>query len=306
MGDVSELMVVPGSPLMRDPKNTVLKDLDKEDSLALVGVPWDWGVTGRPGSRYSPARIRSYLYSLRDYSPVLGRLRLVAKDLGDIKIAPGDWTTTSRRVSTVLSKLYSKYRHVLILGGDHSIVEWTLSPLIEKYERVGLILLDAHYDMRSVDEGYTSGQWLQNIYARYGDRLVASIVGIGEYSNPSYLAKRAEEAGFKVIPARRILEDPSSLYEAIEYVRGRADAYYISIDMDHLDQAFAPGVNSPTPLGLHPRHTLMLLEQAIPSLCPSGVDIVEVVPPLDVADSTVRLSALIAARIIHLYTKGCV
>ncbi|MCE4618043.1 MAG: arginase family protein [Desulfurococcales archaeon] len=305
MDDLRDLMVPPGTTLMRDPRNVAVRDLEESDRVALLGVPWDWGITGRPGSRHSPAKIRSYLYSMKTFSPVHGELRFAPRDLGDVKIAPGDWETTGKRVTNALQLIYSQFPHVIILGGDHSITEWTLTPLLEEYERVGLILLDAHYDMRSVEEGYTSGLWLYNLVKKYRGKLVASIVGIGEYANPPYLAERAEEAGFKVIPAQTVLNDPSTVYDAIEYIEGEADAYYISIDMDHIDQAFAPGVNSPSHLGLYPQHTIMLLEEAIPVLCPKGVDIVEVVPHLDVADATVRLSALIAAKIHHLFTGAC-
>lgn len=305
MARIDDLVEPPGTPLMRDPLNTRIGDLPDCDNIALLGIPWDWGITGRPGARFSPSEIRRALYSMKTYSPILGSLDCKPRDVGDVRVAPGDWSLTGVRVVEALRIAYESYRHVIVLGGDHSITEWTLKPLLEKYDRVGLILLDAHYDMRSVVEGYTSGLWLYNLYKMYGERIIASIIGVGEYSNPPYLAERAEEAGFHVLPAVDVLRDPGSIYEAIDYIEDEADAYYVSIDMDHLDQAYAPGVNAPSPLGLHPNHTLMILEEAIPALCPKGLDIVEVVPLLDRGGATVSLAGLFAARTLHLLREAC-
>lgn len=305
MGFTRDYLVPPGTPLMRDPQNRTLKDLEDIDCIALVGVPWDWGVTGRPGARYAPQRVRSHLYELKTHSPTRGIMEKRPRDIGDVKVAPGDWATTGARVEAVLREAYTSCRHVIVLGGDHSITEWTISPLVEEGGKVGILLLDAHFDMRSVEEGYTSGMWLYDLYRRYRGRVKASIIGVGEYANPPYLAARAREAGFTVTPAVDVLRDPRVIDEAVKALEGTADAYYISIDVDHIDQAFAPGVNSPSPLGLHPHHTLMILERAIPALCPKGVDVVEVVPDLDVADATVRLAALITMRVAHLLEEAC-
>lgn len=305
MGLIGDYLVPPGTPLMRDPQNKTVKDLEDSERIALVGVPWDWGVTGRPGSRFAPQRVRSHLYSLKIYSPTMSNMERRPRDLGDVKIAPGDWATTGARVEAVLREAYNGYRHVIILGGDHSISEWTISPLLEKEGSVGILLLDAHFDMRSVEEGYTSGMWLYDLHRRYKGRVKASIIGVGEYANPPYLAARAKEAGFTITPAIDVLRNPSVIDEAVKALEDAADAYYISIDVDHIDEAFAPGVNSPNPLGLHPHHTLAILERAIPALCPRGIDVVEVVPDLDVADSTSRLAALITARAAHLLEEAC-
>ncbi len=293
----------PGAPLLRDPGDERIGDLPVDERLALLGIPWDWGVTGRPGSREAPRAIRSRLYSLRPYSPRLGRLAGRPMDYGDLRVAPGDWGVTAERASRAARYLAERHSFTLILGGDHSITEWT-APAFHGEGTLGILLLDAHYDMRSVSEGYTSGMWLWRLRERLGDRLRVAIVGVADYANPAYLAERAEEAGFLVIPAEDVHRDPSIAYDAVDWLEENATQYYVSIDIDHLDASIAPGVNSPSSHGLQLHHTLALLEEAIPRLCPRAADIVEVVPHADPTGATVLHATLIAARTLHLAT-GC-
>ncbi len=301
----SENFTPPGTPLLRDPQDTRIGGLRVRDDIALVGIPWDWGITGRPGSRETPAKLRSVLYSMRTFTPGWGTLKSKPMDLGDIRIAPGDWSTTSRRVRGTLKSIYNKYKLVIIFGGDHSISEWTISPLLEEGS-VGLLLLDAHYDMRSTVEGYTSGAWLWNLHKSYRDRLKAGIIGISPYANPVYLHERAREAGYMVLSSLDIMRDPQSwegIVKALESMN--LDYYYISIDIDHIDQSYAPGVNSPSPLGLTPIQSLEIIGEAVSRLCPKGIDIVEIVPAHDPTGSTLRIAGLIVARALHVYMEEC-
>lgn len=302
---MEELFARPGAPLLRDPLDERVGGLPEAEEIALVGVPWDWGITGRPGAREAPARIRAALYSMRPFAPDWGRLERKPIDLGDVRIAPGDWGVTGRRVRTALQNSYESRKLTIILGGDHSISEWTMSPLLEG-GTLGLLLLDAHYDMRSTSEGHTSGSWLWNLYTRYKERLRASIVGVAPYANPSYLHERALQAEFQVVSSIKAMRDPDSWREAVRLLeREGLDNYYISIDVDHLDQAYAPGVNAPSPLGLTPTVSLEIVEEAVTRLCPKGLDIVEVVPAHDIEGSTVRVSAVIVLRALQVYAEEC-
>ena len=299
------LVVPAGSRLLRDPFDSRLGGLP-EGGAALLGVPWDWATSGRPGAREAPLRIRRVLYGLAVHSPSLGSLAVRPVDYGDLRVVPGGFEATMGRLEEAAYRLFERHGFTMFLGGDHSITEAIVSGLARLYGRVCLLVLDAHYDMRSVEEGLTSGMWLWRLHERLRDRLVAAIVGIGEYANPSYLARRAEEAGFLTVPALEVLRDPKAGLDAVEWLsRKECDAYYVSIDVDHIDQAYAPGVNSPNPLGLRPEHTLQILYWA-QKLNPRGADIVEVVPQADPTGSTVRLAALIAATTIHLYSNSLI
>jgi len=298
---MTELVVPPGTRLLRDSRDRRVADLDTAQ-IGLVGVPWDWAMTGRPGARMAPGEVRRALYGLATWSPVYGALPARPVDLGDARVVPGDWGETRRRLYQLADALYHNIPYVLWLGGDHSISEPLIEPLLQE-GCLGLLLLDAHYDMRSVDEGLTSGAWLWNLASRHPDRIRAAIVGVGEYQNPPYLHERAVKAGFRVVPSLQVLaEGVEPALEAVDWLAGEScTSYYVSVDMDHLDQAYAPGVNAPSSLGLRPEHTITVLSHAVSTLRPRAADIVEVVPPLDRDGATVRLAALVAARIIHAW-----
>ncbi len=299
------LFTDPGASLLRDPRDERIRGLPESPDHALVGVPWDWSVSGRPGARMAPGLIRRYFYSLATYSPSYGRLPYRPRDLGDVAVAPGLYGETARRVREAASMVFRGYRHGFFLGGDHSITEWIVEGLAGNAGRIGILLLDAHYDMRSVEGGVTSGSWLWNLSEKLGARLAVAIIGVGDYANPPYLHERASSAGYHVVSAGEAMGDPLQAVEAIDWLEDQgADAYYISLDMDVVDQAYAPGVNSPNPLGLTPWDVVFILDEAIPRLCPRGVDIVEVSPPYDRGDATSRLAAVLLAKMVHL-VMGC-
>jgi agmatinase len=186
----------------------------------------------------------------------------------------------------------------VFLGGDHSITRWTVEPLAEN--SLGLLVLDAHYDMRSVEEGLTSGSWLWDLWVAHKGRVKAVIVGVGDFNNPEYLAMRAREAGFKVVPRLKLLESLQYALEAVDWLSEQGlENFYINIDVDHLDISHAPGVNSPTPLGMTPWESIRILEYAARKLKPRGVDVVEVTPQHDVAEVTVATAAKLLLYTIH-------
>jgi agmatinase len=291
----------PGSPLLRDPGDERIPWTPKPGaSIALVGIPWDWSAAGVPGARLAPQRIRVYLKSLRTHAPGMGgSFPCAVRDLGDVRVAPGDYEVTAARIAEAAGLAYREGVVAAFLGGDHSITRWTLEPLLSKGEPVALVMLDAHYDMRSVSEGRTSGSWLWDLVKSHPGKVKAAIIGVADYSNPPYLQDRAREAGFLVVPRLELLGGVEPALDAIDRLAGEASVGYITIDMDHLDQAYAPGVNSPTPLGMTPVESLGILRHATRRLKPLGVDVVEVTPTVDTADATSRLAARLLAYTLH-------
>ncbi len=301
-GGVEDLLSVPGAPLLRDPGDERIGGLEECSRSAIIGIPWDWSVTGRPGPRLAPQRIRGYLYGLTPYSPVHGSITCRPRDLGDVRVAPGLWSTTRARIASVSITLLEEYERVYLVGGDHSIAGPALEALAHVEDRVSLVMLDHHYDLRSTSEGLTSGSWLYEVLTRVPGRIEALIVGVGDYSNPSYLAERAMRLGVKVIPRHSLLQGDGldTVREALDSLE---DPVYLSIDMDHLDQAYAPGVNSPGVMGMDPRETLLILE-GLAGKRIRMIDLVEVNPLVDVADSTSRLAAKVLAYLFNLLEAG--
>ena len=292
---LEDLLVPPGSNLLRDPGDSRLASLQECNNIGILGVPWDWSITGRPGPRFAPQRIRGYLYSLNPHSPYYGDLSCRPKDFGDVKVAPGDWTVTRARIKSVVSRLAGEGSLILV-GGDHSISYPSLSAVAEA-GYINLVLLDHHYDLRSTSEGLTSGSWLYQVLKEHPGRVNALIIGVGDYSNPPYLQRRARELGVGIIPRSALLEGVEPALEAIDSLSGPV---YLSIDMDHLDQAFAPGVNSPGVMGMTPWDTWRIISRASERLDVRVVDIVEVNPLVDVWDATSRLAAKLVAHIVNL------
>ena len=292
-----DLVQPPGQPLMRDALARRVLDLPTSMSVALAGVPWDWSISGRPGPRFAPQEIRRNMLSLYPHAPGSGGIGERPYDVGDLRVAPGDHAKTMRRLRGLSRALYGSFRSVLWLGGDHSITEYIVEGLVEQRGRATILVLDAHYDMRSVEEGLSSGTWLWSLKEKLGDRIEAVVAGVEDYLNPGYLAERARKVGVRVIPASTIRDHgPAPVLEALD--EAREGPLYVSVDMDHLGQAYAPGVNSPNPLGLDPQSTIRVLDSLRETgRCPAGADIVEYAPTLDPLGSTGRLAGFIALRL---------
>ncbi len=290
---VERVLLPPGSMLLRDPMDRRVAP-SREGDVAIIGVPWDWSVTGRPGARDAPSAIRRELYRMTSHSPGLGSdISCSLVDLGDVAVAPGDYSLTGSRIRSASREAFSRYPLAVFLGGDHSITLHTVMGLLETVDSVGVLVMDSHYDLRSVSEGLTSGSWLWDLYTAAGDRIACSaVIGVSDYSNPGYLAGRARELGITIVPRLRLVGGLESALEAVDAMAGcGADAYYVSIDMDHIDEAHAPGVNSPTPLGMEPLESLQVLAHASARLNPKGLDVVETVPMADPGGRTPRLAA---------------
>ncbi len=288
-----------------DEADTRIGDLRESTKVGLAGVPWDWSTAGDPSARRAPEEIRSALYRLPTLSGVLGPVECRPRDWGDVIVEPCDWRATRERIREAARVLYENNRFSLFIGGDHSITGETVASLIESTGGcVGLLMLDSHFDLRTPRGGITSGRWLGDLYSEYGPgRIATLILGIGEYTNPAYLAVRAEELGIRYLAALEVYHDIDRVYDEIDRLAVMdCDAYYITVDMDHISEAYAPGVNSPSPIGLEPQHTLAILAYAMTTLRPVAADITEVVPAKDPSGRTVRLAARIAEFMLHL---GC-
>ncbi|MCE4625638.1 MAG: arginase family protein [Desulfurococcales archaeon] len=290
----------PGSSFIGDPRDLRIRDLQECGDKAVVGVPWDWSTGGDPGARRAPGLILREILSLPTYSPSVGyHVKCKPRLPGNIAVSPSEWEKTRAIIIEASSRLFQENRFTLFIGGDHSITGPILEALIER-GTIGLLMLDAHYDLRSIEWGVSSGRWLWDVASRHLGSVSAAIIGVGEYSNPHYLAERASRLGFHVVPSLSVWEDIGSALEAVDWLASQSpDIYYITIDMDHLAEAYAPGVNSPSPTGLAPYHTFRILSYALKKLSPLlGADMVEVVPVKDLRGATVRLAARIGAHLL--------
>ncbi|CAN5857695.1 agmatinase [soil metagenome] len=268
---------------------------------AVAGVAWDGAVTNRPGARFGPRAIREASHMLCDgihpyfdVSPegVLG-------DVGDL-LLPNTSIENMRAAMMPQVERLIRAHHMCWLGGDHSI---TL-PLLRAYKAwlgqpLAVIHFDAHCDTWQDHFGEPSGHgtW---VYEAIQEGLVVKecFTQIGIRSAGAREARDyVRDQGGQIFTARdlRGLENPSQLAHVLGAIRQRLAAHghppvYLSLDIDCLDPAFAPGTGTPEPGGLTSNQVLSLLEE-LADLAFVGMDCVEIAPPYDHAELTSQAGA---------------
>ncbi len=277
--------------------------------FAVAGVPFDGAVTNRPGARFGPGAIRAAsrmlcdaTHPLYDCSP-----RDALIDVGDLQLPATSLERQREALQAAAEPLLSAY-HVCWLGGDHSI---TLPILRAHRARAGrplaIVHLDAHCDAWSDHFGERSGHgtWMREAIQ---ERLVIpeATVQIGIRSPAASETREfVQRAGGSVIDARELRgrDNPQQLADVIDGVRARAGRdrppVYLTLDIDCLDPAFAPGTGTPEAGGLSTVQVLTLLEE-LAELNWVGMDCVEVAPAYDHADIT----SLAAATFVWTYLCG--
>ncbi len=259
-----------------------------EDSdIVIVGIPMDYTVSYRPGTRFGPNRIREVSYGLENYSPYLDRDITKKKiyDYGDLELPFGNVEESLRRIGLAAKEVFDKNKKPFFLGGEHLVS----SPIIyEAYNKYGedLILLhfDAHTDLRDTFFGEKNSH--------------ANVIKHASYKiNPKNIFQFGIRSGSKeeFVWAK----ENSNLFmtEVYNPVKNNLSNFlnrkiYITLDIDVFDPAFAPGTGTPESGGCTPIEmieTILLLKD----LDVVGMDIVEVSPPMDTSDITSVLAAKI-------------
>ena len=278
--------------------------------FGLAGLAWDGSTTNRPGARFGPRAIREASHMLCDGTHPLFDLSPagVLDDLGDLPLPNTGLEAMRAALAERLPALLAE-RHMVWLGGDHSV---TLPILRAQRARLGrplaVIHFDAHCDTWSDHFGEPSGHgtW---VYEAMQEGLVvdACFTQIGIRSAAEREAREYVSArGGLVCTARDLRGRESSvqLAELVGAIRQRLAAHgqppvYLSLDIDCLDPAFAPGTGTPEPGGLTTAQVLTLLED-LADLDFVGMDCVEVAPPYDHAE----LTSCAAATFVWTYLAG--
>ena len=284
-----------------------------DQPFAVAGIGWDGATTNRPGARLGPRAIRQASHMLCDathpffeVSP-LGRLG----DAGDLPL-PNTSLERMRAAMPALVDPLIRRHHMAWLGGDHSI---TL-PLLQAYRRVlgkplAVIHFDAHCDTWGDHFGEPSGHgtWVSEAMNQ-GLVIDACFTQLGIRSPGSREAREFVAArGGQIFNARSLrgLESPAQLAGVVQAIRQRLAEHgnppaYLSLDIDCLDPAFAPGTGTPEPGGLSSTQVLTLLEEltGLPDINLVGMDCCEVAPPFDHAE----LTSNAAANFVWTYLCG--
>jgi agmatinase len=279
--------------------------------FAVAGIAWDGSVTNRPGARFGPRAIREASHMLCDGTHPFFDVspEPVLTDLGDLTL-PNTSLEAMRAAMTAPVAKAIRQHHMAWLGGDHSI---TL-PLLRAYRvwlgrPLAVVHFDAHCDTWQDHFGEPSGHgtW---VYEAIQEGLVepACFTQIGIRSAGLREAREyVRDQGGLIFDARSLrgLEGPAQLAPVVAAIRERLAALgqppvYLSLDIDCLDPAFAPGTGTPEPGGMSSNQVLSLLE-GLAGLGFVGMDCVEVAPAYDHAE----LTSYAAATFVWTYLCAC-
>lgn len=258
----------------------------------IFGVPFDNTSSYRAGSRWAPDAMRQASANFESYNPFFDI------DLVDPPIHDAGNMETSASVDETLRDLYEDTKALLedgklpiMLGGEHSLTFATVKACAEAAgEDFGVLVLDAHFDLRDGYRGFKQNHACvsRNILSEVTENLVS----IGIRSGPEDEWVFARENKLKYFTADDVEEMGmiDVLREALEWLD--CNQIYLSLDMDALDPAFAPGLGTPEPFGLSARD----VRTAIRTLAPFaiGFDIVEIAPEYDAGQA-----AMLGAKLMR-------
>jgi agmatinase len=281
-----------------------LDEVSRAD-VAIVGVPFDSGVSYRPGARFGPGHVRASSKLLRPYNPALAVEPFAAQqvaDAGDLGVNPFDLTEAIGTIDTAITGLRADGARVLTIGGDHTIALPILRSVVRDHGPVAVLHFDAHLDTWDTYFGapYTHGTPFRRASEEGLIDLERSLhMGI---RGPLYGAQDLEDdavLGFQVVRSDDYEVDGVS--GAVDRMRRRLGdgPVYVSVDIDVLDPAFAPGTGTPEAGGLTSRELLNTLRGLV-GIDVVGCDIVEVAPAYDHAEITGIAAAHVAYELLSV------
>jgi len=285
-----------------------LDEVERAD-VAVVGVPFDAGVSYRPGARFGPAHIRQSSRLLRPYNPAQDVSPFATQqvaDAGDIAANPFSIQDAIAAVEEGANSLGERAGRLVTLGGDHTIALPLLRSVVRKHGPVAVLHFDAHLDTWDTyfGEPYTHGTPFRRASEEGLIDTERSVhVGI---RGPLYADTDlvdTERLGFSVISCTDY--DRLGLDGVIEAMRARlADGpTYVSVDIDVIDPGMAPGTGTPESGGLTSRELLATL-RGLAGIDIVGADIVEVAPAYDHAEVTGIAASHVAYDLISLMAPG--
>jgi agmatinase len=280
---------------MRLPHITQPEELD----VALLGIPFDGGTTYRPGPRFGPRHVRQQSVLIRPWNPVL-KLNPFEKfrvaDFGDFSVNPLSIEDTFDRVEKQMEPLLKVGTRCLSVGGDHSLSLPLLRSIAKKHGPVALIQFDAHNDLWDEYFGckYSHGTPFRRAIEE-GLLLKGSFLQVG------LRGQLYSEHDFDFARKHKVISITAEEYHSggISLFRRNLRSFhgkpvYITLDIDCVDPAYAPGTGTPQ-VGGFTSSQIIELVRALRGLNLVGCDLVEVSPPYD----TGEITSLLAANLLY-------
>jgi agmatinase len=283
------------------------QDVEGAD-LVVLGVPFDVGAVNRPGARFGPHAIRQqsvYASALLPIYPWTEDLsesfRIV--DYGDVAPVPGSGAVESMLEMTqaAAAEVFNHGASLLSLGGDHTLPYGPVRAAAEAHGKLALVHLDSHQD--SLDNEALPGPTMIN-HGTFATDLVREEKIDPTRSAQLYLRTWMDNpGGYTLVHAEDALElGADRLASKVRELVGDSPVY-ISIDLDSIDPAFAPGVGTPAPGGPSSREVRRFL-RGLDGLDVVAADIVELNPPYDPSQITALLAAFLSFDLLHLMSSA--
>ncbi len=267
--------------------------------FSWVGYPDDLGVSntkGRPGAKEGPARFEELFLKLNGRFPVLSRL----KEGGSVPMGQDLEENYRNAVSTTKSRILAlnlKTDALVSVGGGHDYgYVWfkAVREALPAKTRIACINFDAHFDLRPYDSGMTSGSPFRRlIEEKLLDPKLLVEFGIQAHCNGPELWDYAKEKKISIIPFENLRNGKAvpEFKKVLTRLKQKADVVLISLDLDALSFAFAPGVSAPQAEGFSASEIFQMLEIAGSDKKVTSLGVFELCPPLDFQNLTARLAA---------------
>jgi arginase len=256
-------------------------------TVAVVGVPFDENSSFLRGPALAPARIREVLHSGASNLSAENGIDLGAEprllDLGNLELVGG--MAAFEQIEQAIASLLERGAYVLALGGDHAITYPFVRAFAARYGRLNILHLDAHPDLYDELDGnrYSHACPFARIME---ENLAARLVQVGIRTLNPHQRAQAERFGVEIVEMRQWRSGLSIQFDG---------PIYLSLDLDVLDPAFAPGVSHHEPGGPSTRDVLRLIQKlSVPIL---GADIVELNPHRDPSGMTAAAAAKLLKEI---------
>jgi len=272
-----------------------------KSNFVFFGVPYDRTSTYKAGSRFGPGAIRDVSANLELYSirSDVDLEKVPIHDLGDVDTLE-DLDETLKRVSSVWTDLVAQNKVPIMVGGEHTITKAAVEALPTD---IGLVSLDAHMDLRDefLGEKLSHATFMRRVAERIGPSHIME-VGIRAFSRPEL--DYCKKSGVQIVtPVEMRKASVEKTAQRIKTFLSQFQHGYLTVDIDVLDPAYAPGVGNPEPDGITTDEMLTLVQAAMGKNT-IGLDVVEVAPELDSGQTAAACAKVIFEAMAALTARG--
>lgn len=271
---------------------------DQSFRLGVLGAPARMGSITPGRTDLTPQAVREVLlrFSTYDIETDLDLRELRVSDLGDVPIAELSLEDSFTPVREAAGRIFGTGAEAILIGGDNGISFPGVTALADHFgglSRVGLLTLDAHFDLRDTDQGLSNGNPVRSLLnaGMPGSNIVQ--LGILGYANSKAYAEVARSAGITVVTMDQLRRQgiESAVNSALQYLGSQVKAVYFDLDVDVMDRSFAPACPGARPGGLHPWEIKLAARICGRHKLVKAMDLVEVDASRDLAEATVMSTA---------------